>query len=363
VYGGHMKALVLAGGMGSRLRPISESIPKQLVPVANEPVIKYIIDDISRTGIEEVAIVVGDGEQISAYDRLGLEAEFGVDLSYVVQEEPKGPAHAVNCGREFVGDDPVLVYFGDTLVAPGETSRLVSQFDEDEHAAALALQRVSEPSEYGVAEFDTAGELVGVEEKPADPPSDLAYIGVVVFSPSVFETIGSQSPSERGELEITESINRLVGGETPVLYRETDSCWIDVGTPDGVVEANVSVLDGQLGGRVSEHANADADGDGGVVVGRGSSIDADAEIRGPVHIGTDTTVGPNAVVGPYTSIGNGCRVSNARVESCVLMDGVELTADVGIERSVIGPEAEIKRIVNDGLGRCVVGRGASLHLG
>jgi len=129
----------------------------------------------------------------------------------------------------------------------------------------------------------------------------------------------------------------------------------------GVVGANVSVLDGQLGGRVSEHANAD--GDGCVVVGRGSSIDADAEIRGPVHIGTDTTVGPNAVVGPYTSIGNGCRVSNARVESCVLMDGVELTADVGIERSVIGPEAEIKRVVNDGLGRCVVGRGASLHLG
>lgn len=344
-----MKALILAAGKGTRLRPISDGVPKQLVPVAGKPVIEYVIEDIKSCGITDIGVVVGDSQSpISRH--LGSGEDLGVDLSYIVQEEPEGLADAVACGREFTGDEPFLVYFGDTLISPEATEKIVSGFGEGD-AASLGLQRVDEPSRYGIARFED-GELAGMEEKPDEPPSDLAYIGAVVFSSDVFDVIDGQSASDRGELELTDSIDLLIRDGKNVHWEEVDGLWMDVGKPADVIEANRLLLDGRGPGREP--------GDG-IEIGDGSSIEEGAEIREPVVIGDDTTVEAGAEVGPYTSIGDNCRVSGASIGSSVVMNNVEITADIRMERSLIGPGTDIRKKGEDGSNQYVIGRGTTVY--
>lgn len=332
-----MKALVLAAGDGTRLRPISDSVPKHLIPIGNKPVIEYVVEDIRNAGITDIGVVVRDEGESPIATHLGSGDEYGVDLTYIVQSEPRGLAHAVKCGEGFVEEDPVLVYFGDTLVSPNVTQRLVDAFDEERHAASLGLQRVDTPSRYGIASFDDGGTLTGMEEKPDDPPSDLAYIGAVVFAPVVFNRIESQTPSDRGELELTDSIDLLIGNGQPVAWTEVDDLWMDVGTPEDVITANRAVFDGALSGTGLDHAMDDT----AVVVGSGSRIHDEATVKGPVYIGSDTKIGADAVVGPYVSIGDRCHISSATIESSVVMDGVEISAGIHMNHSLIGQESEI----------------------
>ncbi|WP_135366092.1 glucose-1-phosphate thymidylyltransferase [Halosimplex halophilum] len=357
-----MKGVILAGGTGSRLRPITHTGPKQLVPVANKPVVEYALDDLVEAGIDEIGIVLGDKgrEAIQAY--FGDGSEFGVDITYIVQGEPLGLAHAVGCAREFVGDEPFVVYLGDDLMRDGITD-LVGDFDPDKYAAGIGVQAVDEPSRYGIVDIDESGDVVGLVEKPDDPPSDLALIGIYVFTPAIFEQIEALEPSWRGELEITEAIQGLLDDGARVQSHEVHGWWKDTGKPEDVLHANRLVLDAietDIRGTVEDGANVR----GRVQLGEGSVIEAGAVVRGPVSIGENTRIGPGAYVGPYTSIGDDSTVDDVHIESSVTMGENEITADRTVVDSLVGRKATIRpntdrRPAGDQL---VVGRNSSLEL-
>jgi len=356
-----MKGVVLAGGTGSRLRPITYTGPKQLVPVANKPVLEYAIEDLKEAGITEIGIVLGNKgrEEIQRY--FGSGAEFGIDVTYIVQGEPLGLAHAVGCARDFVGDSPFVVYLGDNMMREG-IADLVADFDPDVYEAGIGLQQVEEPSRYGIADIRD-DEVVGLVEKPDDPPSDLALIGIYVFTPAIFSDIEALEPSWRGELEITEAIQRIIDRDERIQSHVVEGWWKDTGKPEDVVGANRLVLDDittRLDGTVEEDDSIT----GRVELGEGSVIEAGAVVRGPVSIGTNTRIGSNAYVGPYTSIGDDSEIDNVHIESSVTVGGNELTADQKIVDSLIGRDAAITP--GDGYrpegSRFVIGENSTLEL-
>ncbi|RJX44612.1 glucose-1-phosphate thymidylyltransferase [Halonotius aquaticus] len=358
-----MKGVILAGGTGSRLRPLTHTGPKQLVPVANKPVMEYAVEDLKDAGITEIGIILGQKgrDEIQAY--FGDGSAFGVDITYIVQGEPLGLAHAVGCARDFVGDDSFVVYLGDDLMRDGITD-LVAEFDSSQYAAGIGLQEVDEPSRYGVVDTDDqSSDVVGLVEKPEDPPSNLALIGIYVFTPAIFDEIEALEPSWRGELEITEAIQGLLDDGRNVQSHVVHGWWKDTGKPTDVIHANRLVLD-DIETDIRGTIEAGASSTGRVEVGEDSVIEDGAVVRGPVSIGERTRIGGNAYIGPYTSIGDDSTVDNVHIESSVASGANELTADRTIVDSLIGREATITS--SDGTqpsgDRFVVGRNSSLEL-
>lgn len=357
-----MKGVILAGGTGSRLRPITHTGPKQLVPIANKPVLEYAIDDLRDAGITDIGIILGNKGRDAIQQYFGDGDDFGVDITYIVQGEPLGLAHAVGCARDFVGDESFVVYLGDDLMREGITE-LVEDFDADEYAAGIGLQEVDEPSRYGIVDVDENDNVVGLAEKPDDPPTNLALIGIYVFTPDIFTKIESLEPSWRGELEITEAIQALIDDGRRIQSHVVHGWWKDTGKPGDVVHANRLVLD-DLQTDIRGTVEDDESITGRVELGEGSIIEEGAVIRGPVSIGEGTRIGSNAYIGPYTSIGDDSEVDNVHVESSVTIGENVITADRTIIDSLIGREASItsskgRRPSGD---RFVVGQNSSLDL-
>lgn len=325
-----MKGVVLAGGKGTRLRPFTHTTQKQLLPVANRPVLEYVIEDLETAGINEIALVLGGGFPEKVKQQFEARSDIDAELTYIFQGEALGLADAVNCTRDFVGDDPFVVYFGDTIVGDGITQQLVDQFDPAEHSAGIPFQKVSDPSRFGIGEFD-GDDLVRIREKPSNPPSDLAYIGVVAFSPVIFHHIEQLVPSDRGELELTDAIDSLVQ-ETTVHWDIYQGLWKDVGTPDDLLATNRIKLD-QL------QSNGETEP---VHIGDGSVVEDGAHVVGPVILGDNVTVRDGATVGPYTSIADGCLVENATVKRSVVLTDSTISCEMNIEESIIGPNATIQ---------------------
>jgi len=357
-----MKGVLLAGGTGSRLYPITHTGPKQLVPIANKPVLDYAIEDLREAGIEEIGVVLGNKGREAIQEHLGDGSGFGVDITYIVQGDPLGLAHAVGCARDFVGDDPFVVYLGDDLMREG-IEELVSDFDPEEYAAGIGLQEVDEPSRYGVVDLNDDQDVIELEEKPDDPPSNLALIGIYVFTPDVFPRIEELEPSWRGELEIADAIQGLFDDGHRVQSHVVSGWWKDTGKPDDVLHANRLVLDDveeNLAGTVEDEES---------IVGRvdlreGALIEEGAVVRGPVSIGEDTRVGSDAYVGPYTSIGPNSDIDGVHIEASVTMGDNDITADRTIIDSLVGRQATITSNANkqpEG-DRMVVGRNATLEL-
>lgn len=357
-----MKGVVLAGGTGSRLRPITHTGPKQLVPVANKPILEYAVDDLKAAGITEIGIVLGNKGREAIQEYFGDGSEFGVDITYVVQGEPLGLAHAVGCTRDFVGDDPFVVYLGDDMMRDGITD-LVEDFDPEEYAAGIGLQEVDEPSRYGIVDVDETGDVVHLVEKPDEPPSNLALIGIYVFTSAIFSEIEELEPSWRGELEITEAIQGLIDEGHRIQSHLVHGWWKDTGKPRDVLHANRLVLDDletAIHGTVEDEESIT----GRVELGTGSVVEAGAVIRGPASIGENTRIGSDAYVGPYTSIGEESEVDNVHIESSVTAGENEITSDRTIIDSLIGREVTItssdgRRPSGD---RFVVGRNSSFEL-
>ncbi|MGB9965888.1 glucose-1-phosphate thymidylyltransferase [Halobacterium hubeiense] len=357
-----MKGVILAGGTGSRLRPITHTGPKQLVPIANKPVLEYAIDDLRDAGITDIGIILGNKGRDAIQQYFGDGDDFGVDITYIVQGEPLGLAHAVGCARDFVGDESFVVYLGDDLMREGITE-LVEDFDADEYAAGIGLQEVDEPSRYGIVDVDENDNVVGLTEKPDDPPTNLALIGIYVFTPDIFPKIESLEPSWRGELEITEAIQALIDDGRRIQSHVVHGWWKDTGKPGDVVHANRLVLD-DLQTDIRGTVEDDESITGRVELGEGSIIEEGAVVRGPVSIGEGTRIGSNAYIGPYTSIGDDSEVDNVHVESSVTIGENVITADRTIIDSLIGREASItsskgRRPAGD---RFVVGQNSSLEL-
>ena len=334
-----MKGVILSGGTGSRLRPITHTGPKQLVPVANKPVLQYGIEDLKEAGITEIGIVLGNKGRKEIQEYLGDGSYFGVDITYIVQGEPLGLAHAAGCARDFVGDDDFVMYLGDNILKQGITD-LVESFQAGNYGAGIALQHVDNPKQFGIADVDDDGNVVQLIEKPDEPPTDLALIGVYVFSNAVFDAIENLEPSWRGELEITDAIQALLDGGHKIDSHVVKGWWKDTGKPEDILEANRLELDERPGSREGT-VQEGAEVSGHIDLAEDSIIEDGAVVRGPVSIAAGTTVKESTYVGPYTSIGPNTTVENVHIENSVIIGNSEITTSGKIVDSLIGRGATI----------------------
>ncbi|WP_276414242.1 glucose-1-phosphate thymidylyltransferase [Haloarcula halobia] len=329
-----MKGLILSGGTGTRLRPITHTGPKQLIPVANKPVIEYAIKDLKAAGITDIGIVLGNKGRDEIKQLLGDGSDYGVKITYIIQGNPLGLAHAVGVAEDFVDGDDFVVYLGDNILKEG-INDLVEGFRKNRYTAGIALQTVDNPQEFGVANLDQDNNVKETVEKPDNPPSKFALIGIYLFSPVVFEIIEELELSWRGELEITDAIQGLLDRDEPVDSHVVKGWWKDTGKPEDILEANRLILD-SLQHRIEGEIEDETSVSGRVELKQGSVIESGAVVRGPVSIGPDTTVADGSYIGPYTSIGESCKVAEARIESSVIVGDSDITTSKRIVDSLIG---------------------------
>ena len=338
-----MKGIILSGGLGTRLRPLTHTGAKQLIPVANNPILEYCIEDLKESGITEIAIIVGyTPERIqSVKDTIGDGSRWGVQITYIEQDGPRGIAHGLYCARDFVGNDDMVLYLGDNILRDS-IAPIIQSFHKKRLDAGLLLAEVNDPRPYGVAVLDENDSLVGIEEKPLNPPSNFVVIGVYYFSSRVFSVIEKLNPSNRGEYEISDTIQIMV---TSPQY-ETDAkrnhgWWDDTGTSDAILRANQLILTDMIGynhGIIETGAVLS----GEVTIGEGTVIKAGSMIKGPVIIGKDCEIGPT-YIGPYTSIGDNCTVQGGEIEASILIGDTVLDIEPGkrVTESLIGRHSYI----------------------
>jgi glucose-1-phosphate thymidylyltransferase len=348
-----MRGLILAGGAGTRLRPITHTSAKQLVPIANKPILFYVVEQMAAAGIKEIGVVIAPdatGAEIS--DALGDGREFGVEVTYVLQDRPLGLAHCVLVARDFLGDDDFVVYLGDNMLQQN-LKDLVDRFEarhshqleldgDDPHvpAAQILLAHVDDPRQFGVAALDANGRVVRLVEKPDDPPSDLALAGVYIFDARVHDAVRAITPSARGELEITDAIQWLIDNGHPVVHEILDGWWIDTGKKDPLLHCNRLVLE-TIEPRVDGTVDADSRVEGRVIVERGARLTRSV-VRGPAIIGAGTLL-TDTYVGPYTSIGNDCELCDAEIEHSVVLERSRIIGVHHIHDSLLGREVEVIR--------------------
>ena len=333
-----MKALVLAGGAGTRLRPITYTSAKQLVPVANKPILFYGLEQIRDAGITDVVIVVGDtAPEIEA--AVGDGTALGIDVTYVHQDQPLGLAHALLTAEAQLGDDDLVMFLGDNLIEGGIDDQ-VRRFVDERPAAQLLLKQVEDPSRFGVAVLDTAGAVERLVEKPPEPPSDLALVGVYLFTPSIFDAARAIDPSWRGELEITDAIQRLVDDGHRVTASTVDGWWLDTGKKDELLEANRTVLAG-ITRRIDGEVDARSDVVGDVVIEAGARL-INTSVRGPAVIGANTVL-DDVHVGPFTSIADDCHLERCELEYSVVMERCHIRDVPRLEGSLLGRDVTVSR--------------------
>ena len=310
-----MKGLILSGGKGTRLRPLTYTSAKQLVPVANKPVLFYGIEAIAEAGIRDIGIVVGD-TQAEIRAAVGDGGRWGVRVEYIEQDAPRGLAHAVKISREYIGDEPFVMYLGDNLLNKGIT-QFVREFDRQKPAAQILLTRVPDPQMFGVAQLEN-GKVVRLVEKPKEPIGDLALVGVYMFGPDVFESVNRIKPSFRNELEITDAIQDLIDRGLTVRPHVVDGWWKDTGKLEDMLEANRLILD-TFERRIEGVVDADSRVEGKVVIEQGAFIERSV-IRGPAIIARGARI-VGAYVGPFTSIGNDVVIQDSEIEHSIVLEG------------------------------------------
>jgi glucose-1-phosphate thymidylyltransferase len=331
-----MKALVLSGGSGSRLRPITHTSAKQLVPVANKPVLFYGLEAIRDAGIASVGIVVGDTAP-SIQAAVGDGSAFGLDVTYIQQDAPRGLAHAVLIARDFLGDDDFVMYLGDNFIVGGITA-LVDEFRSGRPDAQIMLTQVPDPRQFGVAELDALGEVIGLEEKPRQPKGDLALVGVYIFTPAVHEAVVRLEPSWRGELEITEAIQWLIDNGRKVRSTTITGYWKDTGNVADMLEVNRMVLE-SAEPRCDGVVDAATELIGRVVIESGADVSG-SRIVGPAIIGAGTRV-TGSYVGPFTSVAADCAITDSEIEYSIVLRGASIQGVRRIEASLIGHDVEV----------------------
>ncbi len=327
---------MLAGGSGSRLRPITHTSAKQLVPVANKPVLFYGLEAIRDAGIREVGIVVGD-TAAEIEGAVGDGSRFGLEVTYLPQDAPRGLAHAVLIAREYLGDDDFVMYLGDNFVVGG-IDGIVQRFRDERPDAQIMLTQVSDPRAFGVAELDAGGRVVGLEEKPREPKSDLALVGVYIFGPRVHDAVARLKPSWRDELEITDAIQGLIDAGHRVESTVISGYWKDTGNVTDMLEVNRLVLEAvepSVAGAVDDSSELI----GRVVVEAGATVTG-SRIVGPVIVGAGSVV-RDSYLGPFTSIDRDCRVIGSEIEYSIVLRGASIDGVGRIECSLIGREAEV----------------------
>jgi glucose-1-phosphate thymidylyltransferase len=334
-----MKALILSGGKGTRLRPLTYTGAKQLVPVANKPILWYGIESLVAAGITDIGIIISPetGDEIQA--KTGVGDRFGAKITYIRQDQPLGLAHAVVVARPFLADSPFVMYLGDNLIQD-DLNQFFTRFKAQHLDSLILLKSVSNPTAFGVAAVDGQGRVLYLVEKPKNPPSNLALVGVYFFQPSIHGAINSINPSARGELEITDGIQALIDSQKLVEAQQLQGWWLDTGKKDDLLEANRIILDTRLAIAIGGEIDSNSEIIGRVQVGAGSKI-INSTIRGPVIIGENCLI-ENCFIGPYSSIADGAILKEADLEHSVILQEAQI---IGIHQrivdSVVGIRAKL----------------------
>ncbi|MFH1148166.1 MAG: glucose-1-phosphate thymidylyltransferase [Pseudomonadota bacterium] len=332
-----MKALVLSGGKGTRLRPLTHTMAKQLVPVANKPILGYVLDHIKEAGIKDVGVIVAPETQGEVRDYLGRGEKWQLEISYILQEEPLGLAHAVKTASRFLARSPFVMYLGDNLLGKGIKDAM-DRFKSEPSDALLFLKEVSNPQAFGVAVLN-GGRIERLVEKPKDPPSSLALAGVYFFSPRIHEAISRIKPSWRGELEITDAIQELIDMGAKVNGEILDCWWLDTGKKDDFLAANTTVLDDYIKRDIRGSVDESSEISGRVHIEAGARV-SNSVVRGPAIIGAGAEI-IDSFIGPVTSIGDGSRIVNSVVEHSVVLCQSVVEGVARLEDSIVGRQARI----------------------
>jgi len=332
-----MKGLILAGGHGTRLRPLTNTGNKHMLPIANRPMLLYGLEHLRNVGIKDVGVILGPIKE-GVTELLGDGSSFGLKITYLDQPEPKGLAHAVLVAEEYMNDEPFVMYLGDNLLKQG-VGDFTRTFQENNLDCVIGVCKVKDPTRFGIAEME-GDRIVKLYEKPQQPKGNLALIGVYVFNSSIFGAAKSIRPSARNELEITDAIQQLLLTGKKVEARRVTSWWKDTGRPEDLLEANqliLSDIDERIEGSLTERTQLT----GRVVLGVGSRLIGDVTVRGPVVIGCNCSIGPNVYVGPYTSIGDDCVLKDVEIENTIVMRGARIESRKRIVDSLIGSNSTI----------------------
>ncbi len=336
-----MKGLILSGGKGTRMRPITHTAAKQLLPVANKPILFYAVEALIEAGIKSIGIIISPetGDEVRLC--VGNGERWGIEIEYILQDQPLGLAHAVKTARAYLKDDTFVMYLGDNLIKDG-VAPLVERFKKNKPDAQILLKEVPNPTSFGVAELNGDGRILCLEEKPAKPKSNLALVGVYLFTAKIHQAIDEIKPSKRGELEITDAIQRMITKNEHVDSHVLTSWWLDTGKKDDMLEANRVVLDEMTDVSMLGALDDQSRLSGRVHIGTGSIL-KNCTVRGPAVIGKDCFL-ENSYVGPFTSIGDGAHVSHAEIEHSILREKCQILDFNGrIEDSLIGVNVELTR--------------------
>jgi glucose-1-phosphate thymidylyltransferase len=332
-----MKALVLSGGKGTRLRPLTFTLAKQLIPVANKPILGFVLDQITQTGIQSVGLIIAPetGNHVKNYVKDGQE--WNLNVTYIPQE-PLGLAHAVKTAQPFLEKEDFVMCLGDNLQGAGLTT-LLREFEQENLDALILLKQVEDPTKFGVAVLDKKGNVTRLVEKPKQPPSDLAIVGTYLFSNKIHRALTKTKPSRRGELEITDAIQQMINMGFKVKAQILQSWWLDTGKKDDILTANAKILDEYVERDVKGNVQ-DSTIEGRVRIDEPSTI-LNSTVRGPCVIGKNAKI-QNSFIGPYTSIGNETQITNSAIEYSVILEKATINGIERLEESLIGRNAKIQ---------------------
>ena len=328
-----MKGIILHGGHGTRLRPLTHTGPKQLLPIANKPMSQFCIEAISETGITDIAIIIGGIGANKVQEYYGNGEKFGVNITYIKQDEPRGIAHAIMLCKEFVNNEKFLVFLGDNIIQKS-IKNFVENFKNSDYDATVLLCKVDNPSSFGIADIKD-GKITKITEKPDKPTSNLAVTGIYLLDPVIFEIIDNLKPSWRNELEITDALDNLLKQNNNISYEKITDYWKDTGTPQDILHANGEII--------SKHPDFVRRHDSNkVIIGKNCKIGTDVKIEGPVIIGDNCEIIANSSIGPNVSVGNSSIISVTSLENSIIMDNCKVNSIVKIKNSIIASKSEIK---------------------
>ena len=355
-----MKGIILHGGHGTRLRPLTHTGPKQLLPIANKPMSEYCVDAIRDCGISEIAIIIGGIGSNKVKEYYGDGSKFNVKITYIKQDEPKGIAHAINLCKEFIGNEKFLTFLGDNIIQK-PIKDISKKFEGSDNDAVILLCKVENPERFGIADIDN-DKIVKIVEKPKIPPTNLAVTGIYFLSPKIFDVFLRLKPSWRNELEITDALQMMLEEGNKIGYEMITDYWKDTGTPEDIINANSQILANLISsnnGEIDETVKIE----GSVVIGENTVIQSNAKIIGPVILGRNCIIKQESVIGPNTSVGDDVTISNSEISNSIIMSSCRIEGSLKIKNSIISSNSQI--VSNDDSGEekiFLLGEGTKIYL-